>query len=743
MNGLWCFSILLLGFTASVAQVLLLRQLLGTFHGNELVLGVGLGLWMIGTASGSLAAAKGWFGRRGNLSLGAALVAASLGLPSAAAVGRMIGTLAGVARGEMAPLGTSLVAGLVLVLPLAGVLGALFALACQAGAGGNPHPTAIVGKVFVLEAVGATVGGLTATLIFIPLGNPLRVAMIVGAVCLGTGVALMGGKRLGVALAGCTLLVAVSRAPVSLEERLVAKSWPGYELLDVKESKYQSLVLVARAGQVSLFSDGAHVTSFPQYETPELMAHLPLLQHPTPSRVLLVGGGMTGILREILRHDDVEQVDYVELDPWVLRLMRGWMPPADAAALADARVTLRYLDGRRWVQRATPGSYDVVILSLPDPYTAQLNRFYTVEFVTDVARVLTREGVLAFRVSSAENYLTPLQVRYLGTLAHTLKQAFAEVRVTPGAEAVFLARLGRGRLVLDAHELLRRMEQKGLHAQYFSANWLPYQLTLDRLLTVSSLGEAATTINTDFRPICYFYDALIWSRQQGGLLPMVLEKMQNLRLLEVVLAMALPALVAAALAWRSPRRAAGYCLFTVGAAEITLLMVLMISYQAVSGFVYSRVSLFVALFMAGLAVGAVLGLRGIRVVSRRAASLRLLAAQAGVAVWCLLVAGVLVAVGRGPSSSGALILALSFPSGAAGGLLFPLASAVRSAAVPSAARLGASSYALDLAGSAVGTVAATAVVIPVLGLVPACLTSAALTGAGGFLLAASLVKRGR
>ena len=146
--------------------------------------------------------------------------------------------------------------------------------------------------------------------------------------------------------------------------------------------------MVARDGQRAFFENG--LLAFETQSTfPEEVVHLSLLFHPAPRSVLLVGGGVGGDLREILRHP-VEEVVYVELDPAVIRAAQHHLPPGEASVLADPRVRLIFTDGRRYVQTAGR-TFDAVILDLPEPSTGALNRFYTEEFFAE-ARVVLASG---------------------------------------------------------------------------------------------------------------------------------------------------------------------------------------------------------------------------------------------------------------------------------------------------------------------------------------------------------------
>ena len=99
-----------------------------------------------------------------------------------------------------------------------------------------------------------------------------------------------------------------------------------------------------------------------------------MAQRPDARKVLLVSGGISGTAREILKYH-VSRVDYVELDPLILELGRKYLPDN----LADRRIRVINTDGRLFIKQ-TGEKYDVAIMDVPAPSTAQLNRFYTVEF---------------------------------------------------------------------------------------------------------------------------------------------------------------------------------------------------------------------------------------------------------------------------------------------------------------------------------------------------------------------------
>ncbi len=124
----------------------------------------------------------------------------------------------------------------------------------------------------------------------------------------------------------------------------------------------------------------------------EMLSHPALYAHPAPRRVVIVGGGDCGTLREVLRHPEVERVVQVEIDERVTRLAERYFPELTEAN-GDPRAELRFEDGIRWMREAAPGSADVIIVDSTDPL-GPAEGLFTEAFYRDCHRVLGEQGVL-------------------------------------------------------------------------------------------------------------------------------------------------------------------------------------------------------------------------------------------------------------------------------------------------------------------------------------------------------------
>src|ERR1017187_7471663 len=284
--------------------------------------------------------------------------------------------------------------------------------------------------------------------------NPLAVRVVVQLLVAGA----MGfriGHKLLLAIAGA-LAVAVTAAAVlvDLDGVSTALQYPRQHIVARANSPYGKLLVTESDGQFDFIENGIPLTSTRDDQHVEETVHYAMAQRPEARRVLLVSGGISGTAREILKYG-VRQVDYVELDPLILEFGKRYLPEN----LADPRIRVINTDGRLFVKQ-TSAQYDVVIIDILAPATAQLNRFYTTEFLAGVKRALVRDGVVCFALGQYENYVSPELARMLSSACLSVKQSFHNVLMIPGQELSGVEpvelRSGRREDIDDDNIVLRR-----------------------------------------------------------------------------------------------------------------------------------------------------------------------------------------------------------------------------------------------------------------------------------------------
>lgn len=174
--------------------------------------------------------------------------------------------------------------------------------------------------------------------------------------------------------------------------------WQVARTLYVGDSPYQHIeVLDTEQFGVALVLDGIlQTTAADEYIYHEMLALVPLLSHPHPARVLIIGGGDGGLAREVLRVPGVEQVVMVEIDRAVVDVARQFLP-CHTSALDDPRLTIRYEDGVQYVTALDAAeAFDVILVDATDPEGDGPGQvLYTTGFHRALRAALRPEGVYA------------------------------------------------------------------------------------------------------------------------------------------------------------------------------------------------------------------------------------------------------------------------------------------------------------------------------------------------------------
>lgn len=165
------------------------------------------------------------------------------------------------------------------------------------------------------------------------------------------------------------------------------------------KSPFQTVEVVETAGHGKLLLiDGmTMVSERDEFVYHEMIAHPALFLHPKPRRVLVIGGGDGGTVREVLRHKTVENCTLVEIDGLVVSASRKYIPQT-AGALSDRRARVLIADGVNFVAE-TDEKFDVVIVDSTEPFGPAAELFGPA-FYKNVKRLLTEDGVVASQAGS-------------------------------------------------------------------------------------------------------------------------------------------------------------------------------------------------------------------------------------------------------------------------------------------------------------------------------------------------------
>ena len=708
-----------------------MRELVATFYGNELLFGLILMVWLAWVAVGSWGLARLTENRRlgvGSFSTG--LFLAGILVPVQMILVRNARTLLGITPGAFVEFGPMVGVVVTLLAPLCLLTGLLFTLGTRLTVEGGGS----AGQAYVWESVGAVAGGALFSFILLRWLDPFQTALMVVGADLVVAIGLLipsstSRVKFPVSLFSFILLT-MATLPIGsrLHQATLSKQWE--DLIYTADSPYGRLTIQARDGQRIFFENGL-MTFETQGTFPEEVAHFPLLTHPDPSSVLLIGGGVAGNLREILKHP-IDNITYVELDPLLIEAAMTNLPLEDVAILHDPRVTLILTDGRLYVHQVAESTketasrnFDIVILDLPEPATGSLNRFYTYQFFTEVNSILNPDGVFALGLPSAENYWSPELARRNGSVFHTLKAVFPNVVVLPGEHNFFLA--SDVPLETNPIALTERLTERAIETLWVTPTYLKYIYTTDRFIDVRQELDATgdVRLNHDLKPICYYYDLALWLSRFYPNLRGVFDRAGLVNLWWVAVPLVIIVML---LRWRR-ELAVVTTIAGIGLAEMTLQVVILFAFQVLHGYLYAEVSLIVTAFMAGLALGSAgsnrLLARCSPSSSKRAKQI-LIAVQIAIIIYCSLFPFILSSPIPAPTLVFPLLALLA---GFLTGMAFPLALALTQT---NTSRAAGTLYGADLVGGCLGALIGAGLFIPVLGIPQTCV-AIVLVGLAGLL----------
>lgn len=125
----------------------------------------------------------------------------------------------------------------------------------------------------------------------------------------------------------------------------------------------------------------------------EMITHVPMAVNPNIKKVLIIGGGDGGTVREILRYNSIEKVDMVEIDERVVRLCQKYLPVTACKLDNDERLKMHFEDGLAFVKNSKDGAYDLILVDSTDPIGPGEGLF-TNDFYNNCNRVLSEDGIL-------------------------------------------------------------------------------------------------------------------------------------------------------------------------------------------------------------------------------------------------------------------------------------------------------------------------------------------------------------
>jgi spermidine synthase len=243
------------------------------------------------------------------------------------------------------------------------------------------------------------------------------------------------------------------------------------KVLHEVKTQHQHLVIFENPtwGTVLMLDGVCQLTTSDEFVYHEMMAHVPLMALARPRRVLVVGGGDGGVLREVLKHPSVEKATLCEIDREVVDLSLRHYPEIANGCLDDPRADLVIADGLKYVAE-TKERFDAIIVDSSEPIGPSAV-LHTREFFTDCRRALRPAGVLV--TQNGLPFLFPEHLRATTEIFASLFKVASPYMCTQpcyfgGPFALNAASDSGDFLATSVSSLRSRMAKRGIETRYYT-----------------------------------------------------------------------------------------------------------------------------------------------------------------------------------------------------------------------------------------------------------------------------------
>lgn len=173
-------------------------------------------------------------------------------------------------------------------------------------------------------------------------------------------------------------------------------------IIYMEQTEYQKIVVTKHRDDVRLYIDGnCQFSTVDEYRYHEALVHIPMSELQNRSHVLILGGGDGLAVREVLKYDDVENIDLVDLDAEMIRICstNENISSINQDSLQSDKLTIHNMDAYEYLENCEE-QYDLIIVDLPDPNCESLNKLYSNIFYRMCGNCLKDAGVMVVQSTS-------------------------------------------------------------------------------------------------------------------------------------------------------------------------------------------------------------------------------------------------------------------------------------------------------------------------------------------------------
>ncbi len=606
-----------IGFASAIGQVLLIRELLTVFRGNEFIIGMIFTGWFLGIFIGAK-----FNPPAGDVTLERRIMLSYVLFPAV--------LLVLVYLSHMIPIFVHRVPGTFFSITVEFTLSFLFTIPVSFFVGFFFPPIVTLlsrsyheksgGMIYLVECLGAFAGGLLFSYLLIDLFNPMGIISILIAASLLLFIIRFGKKRLVPLIVIPVLLFVYAN---DIEHDMFKFIWNNTQsstLIRYDRTRYQTILLGFNEEQIGVYGDGILYYTIPDRHESRQIFHLiqSLRNGNLKEEMLLFGVGPGSLPYNFLR-TDISGISYFEIDPKLYRTIEPYRIRFYRTGSEDNRLRVISQDLRYYLNNTTE-KYDIIVCFSPAPHNAMINRFYTTEFYRMCRDRLKDNGIFITTLSGFSSCMEGEQREFMASVYKSFSSSFPIHMRTSGDPIYLIGARKKGVLPESPEELianygrhLPKLRQYPLESAIMD-NFSPTELRtffepthlayFDKVITPAM--DAAVE-NTDRMPYAYWNYILYSAAREGSLLYGVLKEYRYF--LAFLLLVTAFVLFRVKLRYGTEQFLGSLVIYSVGMVSMSVVILMIMLYQNFYGVVYYRISLINALYMLGLTAGSFLANR--------------------------------------------------------------------------------------------------------------------------------------
>lgn len=290
----------------------------------------------------------------------------------------------------------------------------------------------VIAKVLAFDYLGALVASILFPLLLLPMFGMMRTAFLVGLINISVAIFNLIVFRSRLKNTGLfkTLSIAIPAVLISgfVYSYQLVSFFDQFQYSDKviysEQTPYQNIVLTRWNNDIRLFLNGnLQFSSIDEYRYHEALVHIPALLSNNRSQVLVLGGGDGLVAKELLKYDDVQSIDLIDIDSRITELARQnpLFLELNDSAFHNKKVNIYNDDAFSFVH-TTSNRYNLIIIDLPDPSDHSVSKLYSREFYDMLTQILAADGIMVSQSTSPFYTRKPFWC-----IHHTMEAAFPRV----------------------------------------------------------------------------------------------------------------------------------------------------------------------------------------------------------------------------------------------------------------------------------------------------------------------------